>query len=308
MSEFNLLAATRTLEKSMAYVLHRFLLSFGVGLGYLFAALAGAGTLVGFAFLAKNAGAVGPFGATLGFGAFGYLMYKLRGSWLHAVKAPHLALLAAQAKGEPLPTGKALVDFAKQQLVQKFPGSSGLFELDSHIRSTLAGIAESASASLIPSANPRIRKYLIQAIGWLYSQNHQSVLAWLFYSGAKEAGPAAETALAAQKQHYGTLLKYRIYASLFEITGFAAAFPLLSIGFDKLVAGIPIAFGWWPWIFGGVFAWTLKAAFFEPIAEAAVMDGFFPLIAESSSGTRDEPADVPSEEPTAGHSDTAGDS
>lgn len=282
MSEFNLLAATRTLEQSMAYVLYRFLLSFGVGLGYLFAALAGAGTLVGFAFLAKNAGAVGPFGATLGFAGFGYLMYKARPFWLHAVKAPHLALLAAQAKGEPLPSGKALVDFAKQRLAQKFPGTSGLFELDGHIRRTLADIAEPASAALAPAGNPQVKKYLAQALGWLYSRNHQSVLAWLFYSGAEDVRQATAGALTVQKQHFATLLKYRLYASLFEVVGFIAAFPLLAIAFEKLVAGIPIAFGIWPYVFAGVFAWTLKAAFFEPIAEAAVMGSFFPLAAQGA--------------------------
>lgn len=282
MSEFNLLAATRTLEQSMAYVLYRFLLSFGAGLGYLLAALAGAGTLVGFAFLAKNAGAIGPFGATLGFAAFGYLMYKARPFWLHAVKAPHLALLAAQAKGDILPSGKALVDFAKQRLAEKFPGVSALSELDGHIRRTLADIAAPAAAALASSGHPRVKKFLAQALGWLYSRNHQTVLAWLFYSGAEDVRQAAAGALAVQKEYFATLLKYRVYASLFEVLGFVAAFPLLAVAFEKLVAGIPIAFGPWPYVFAGVFAWTLKAAFFEPIAEAAMMAGFFPLAGQGA--------------------------
>jgi hypothetical protein len=277
MSEFNLLAATRTLEKSMAYVLYRFLLSFGVGLGYLLAALAGAGTLVGFASLAKNANAVGPFGAVLGFAAFGFLMYKARPFWLHGVKAPHLALLAAQARDEALPSGKALVDFARQRLAQKFPSSSALFETDRNVRKTLADIPALVPATAVPIAPPQWKQLLTKAIGYLYSRNHQSILAWHFYSGAEDFRQTAATALAVQKRHYATLLKYRIYASLFEVLGFVAAFPLLAAAFEKIVAGIPIAFGVWPYAFAGVFAWTLKAAFFEPIAEAAMMASFFPL-------------------------------
>jgi hypothetical protein len=289
MSEFNLLAATRTLEKSMAYVLYRFLLSFGVGLGYLFAALAGAGTLVGFASLAKNASAIGPIGAVLGFAAFGYLMYKIRPFWLRVVKAPHLALLAAQAKGEALPAGKALVDFAKQRLAQKFPSASALFETDGRVRATLREIPTLLpQPQTVPIAHPKLKEFALKALGWLFARNHQSILAWHFYSGADDFRRTAATALPVQKQHYGTLLKYRLYASLFEVVGFAAAFPLLAIGIEKLVDGIPIAFGVWPYVFAGVFAWTLQAAFFEPIAEAAMMEAFFPLAAQGADPAEEE--------------------
>jgi hypothetical protein len=276
MSDFNLLAATRTLETSMAYVLYRFLLSFTVGLGYLMASLAAAGTLVGFAFLAKNAGAVGPFGAALGFAGFGYLMYKFRGTWLRAVKAPHLALLAAQLKGETLPTGKALIDFAKQRANERFPSARPLFETDQAIQQALADIPATDSVTRA-IGHPRLKAWASKALGFLYSRNHQSILGWHCYSGGADLKLSALGALAVQRQHYGILLKYRIYATVFEVLGFIAAFPLLSIAFTEMVSGIPIAFGIWPEVFGGVFAWTLKAAFFEPIAEAAMMQAFFPL-------------------------------
>lgn len=281
MSDFNLLAATRTLEQSMAFAVYRFLLCFGIGLGYLFAALAGAGTVVGFASLAKNAGALGPWGAVLGFAAFGLLMYKTRPFWLHAVKAPHLALLAAQAKGETLPSGRELVDFAKQRVARSFPSATALFELDRNGRRALAGIAESASAAVIPLGNPQLKKVLSQAFGTLYSRNQQSILAWHFYSGADDFEKTAAAALEIQKRHYATLLNYRLYASLFEVLGFLIAFPVLLMAFEKIVAAIPIDFGIWPAVFASVFGWTLKAAFFEPIAEAAVMVSFFGLTGKS---------------------------
>lgn len=290
MSEFNLLAATRTLEKSMPFVLYRFLLCFGIGLGYLLATLGGAGTLVGFASLTKNANALGPIGAVLGFAAFGFLMYKLRPSWLHGVKAPHLAVLAAQAKGEPLPSGMALVEFAKQRLAQSFPSKSRLFELDRSLQHTLADMAGSAFATRAPAGGPWVTKVLAAAVRVLYSRNHQSILAWHFYSNAEDSSQAAATALAAQKAHFAALLKYRIYATVFEMMGFAAALPLLTIAFQKMVAGIPIAVGMWPYVFGAVFAWTLKAAFFEPIAEAALMESFFPLVEEDADPARNPAA------------------
>ena len=52
MWDFNLMAAVRSIETSMAYVLYRLAFCLGAALGYLLATLAGAGTLVGFGSLA----------------------------------------------------------------------------------------------------------------------------------------------------------------------------------------------------------------------------------------------------------------
>ena len=279
MSEFNLLAATRTLERSMPFVLYRFMVSFGIALGYLLATLAGAGTLVGFASLGKNASTMGPFGAVLGFAAFAFLMYKFRPRGFHGVKVPHLAVLAAQAKGETLPLGKALVEFAKQRSAQSFPSVSSLWEVDRNLRNALAEIA--GPADVATANNPRRGKFLTVAVRALYAKNDQSILAWYFYSGADNFSEAAEAALAAQKQGYKALLRDRIYATVFEVLGFAAVLPLLSIAFLKLVADIPMDVGFWPYVFGAVFAWSLKAAFLEPIAEAAIMANFITLMGSS---------------------------
>jgi hypothetical protein len=277
MWDFNLLAATRTIEKSMPFVLYRLLICLGSGLGYLFATLAGAGTLIGFGSLAKNANALGSFGAVLGFVAFGYLMYKIRPFWLHGVKAPQLAVLADQAKGETLPVGKALVDYAKQRLARSFPSSSELSELDRKIQRTLIEIPALHPSTGGAPQNPQMVKLVGWIIGRLSALNHQSILAWHFYSGAENPWRTAVTGLAVQHRYFAALVKNRLFATLFQWLGFAAAFPLILVAIQKMTAGLPISVGFWAYVFAAVFAWTLKAAFFEPIAEAAMMQCFFPL-------------------------------
>jgi hypothetical protein len=279
MSNFSLLAATRTIEKSMPFVLYRFAVCLGVGLGLLLATLAGAGTLIGFGSLAKNAIAIGPFGAVLGFAGFGYLMYKVRPFWLRGIQAPLLKLLADLAKGQPLPVGAAQIDYAKRHVAQSFPSASGLFEADQDLRNRLAEMAESAAAA---GGGSGVAKYQAKALGYLFGRNHQTILAQHFYSGAGDFQATVAAGLAIQRQHYAALLKYRIIATVFEVVGFAAAYPLLLAGIEKLVAGIPINMSFWPYLFAGVFSWTLKAAFFEPIAEAAMLDGFLPLVPKVS--------------------------
>lgn len=291
MSNFSLLAATRTIEKSMPFVLYRFAVCLGVGLGFLLATLAGAGTLIGFGSLAKNAIAIGPFGAVLGFAGFGYAMYKIRPIWLRSIQAPLLKLLADLAKGQPLPAGAAQIDYAKRHVAQSFPSASGLFEADQDLRSRLAEMAESTASAGGDSA---MAKYQAKALGYLFGRNHQTILAQYFYSGASDFQATATAGLATQRQHYAALLKYRIIATAFEIVGFVAAYPLLLIGIEKLVADIPINMSFWPYLFAGVFSWVLNAAFFEPIAEAAMLDSFLPLVPKvGAAEAAPEPEAIP---------------
>ncbi len=287
MSNFSLLAGTRNIEKSMPFVLYRFSICLGAGLGYLFATLSGAGIAIAADAWGKNPNSMAPFGAMLGFAAFGFLMYKLRPYWLHAVKAPQLALLAEQAQGKAIPAGKAQLDYAKQRVAESFPSTSGLFDLDQNIQRALADIPESPSLFASLLNHPQAGKQVRVLLGRYAALDHQTILARHFHSGHDNPWRTAAAALAAHDRNFDTLLKYRIYASAFEWLGFLAAFPLLAAGFGMLTSGFPVSFGYWIYVFASVFAWALKAAFFEPIAEAAVMGVFFPLAEQQADPERE---------------------
>lgn len=277
MWDFDLLAAVRAIEKSMAYVLYRLMICLGAALGYLLATLAGAGTLVGFGSLTKNALALGPVGAVLGFALFAWLMYKLRPTWLNAVNVPQLALLADQAKGVELPTGKAQVEFAKRRGTECFPSTTRLFELDEAIRQTQKDMADLHPCPRLSVNQPQIKHYLDLALRQLAALNHQTLLAWHLYSDADNPWRSASVGLSVQDRHFASLTNNRLAATLFAWLGFAAFYPLLLGGIRMLVAGIPIDMSFWPLVFAGVFAWALKTAFFDAIAETAMLQVFFPL-------------------------------
>ncbi len=283
MWEIDLMAAVRAIEKSMAYALYRLMICLGAAAGYLFAALAGAGTLVGFGSLAKNALALGPLGALIGFSLFAYLMFKIRPIWLSIVNAPQLALLADQSRRVPLPSGKALVDYAKQRQVECFPSTSRLFELDEAIREVQGDMADWHPCPKLPADKPAIKEAANKLVRWLSGLNHQTLLAWHFYSGSDNPWLTATEGLAVHERHFAAMIKNRLVATLFSWLGFLLAYPLLLAGIHLLIDDIPINFSFWPQVFAGVFAWAIKAAFFDAIAEAALVQFFFPL-AEKEAG------------------------
>jgi hypothetical protein len=282
------LAAVRAIEKSMAYVLYRLLICLGASLGYLLATLAGAGTLVGFASLTKNASALGPFGAVIGFALFAYLMAKLKPIWLNAVDVPQLALLADQARGVILPTGKAQIECGKQRAASCFPSTAGLFKLDQAIRKTQEEMADFHPCPRLSVAQPLVKKYLDLALQRLSALNHQTLLAWHFFTESNDPWDSAAGGLAIQEQQYHAMTRNRFVATVFSWLGFLAFYPLLLAGIDILVEGIPIDFSVWTYVFAGVFAWAIKAAFFDAIAEAAMMAYFFSLAGKSADSTSGE--------------------
>ena len=277
MWNFNLMAATRTIETSMAFVLYRLLICLGAALGYLFATLGGAGTLVGFASLSKNASSIGPVGAIVGFLLFAFLMYTIRAFWLNTVKAPQLAVIADNASGKQLPHGKALIDYAKLRQAESFPSSSELFELDKLTRSTLESIATSKPAANLSKVPTQLQQVLGVLWRRLSALNHQTLIAWHFYSGSKNPWKSIAEAIAITNRNYLMIMKNRGYVTAFSWLGFIASYPLLLIGIEKLITGIPINMSFWPYVFAGVFSWALKAAFFDAIAEAAMLQAFLSL-------------------------------
>lgn len=270
MAEFNLLAATRTIEKSMPFVLYRLLICGGAGLGYLLAALAGAGTLIGFASFSSNPGSMAPIGASIGLAIFGFANFKLRPVWLRALNAAHLSLLAQHAKGTQLPEGKAQVDFAKTLANERFPAAKALFELDGDIKQALADLADTKSTTGQGGWQAKLTR-------WIFALNHKTVLAWHAHGEGRDLGSSALTVLPRLARAYPTVMRYRIYAGVFEIIGFIAMYFSMMVPINSVAADLPVSIGIWRYVFGVVFAWALTATFFEPIAEAVMMQFAFSL-------------------------------
>lgn len=277
MWDFDLMAAIRAIEKSMAYVLYRLGLCLGVAFGYLMATLGGAGTLVGFGSLEKNAISLGPIGAVIGFVAFAFLMTRIRTLWLRIVDLPQLGILADQWDGKILPTARALLTYAKERLDGAYDSTSRLNDLDQSVREVLNDLSKSHPCPKFEGAEGLLATLQLQITARISNLNHRTILAWHFMSGHQDPWRSAAEALEVYDQHFSDLLRNRAILTAFTWLGFFTALPLLHKGIEILVSDIPIHMGPWPLVFGGVFAWAIKAAFFDAIAEAAMLDYFFPI-------------------------------
>ena len=277
MWDFDLMAAIRAIEKSMAYVLYRLGLCLGVAFGYLMATLGGAGTLVGFGSLEKNAISLGPIGAVIGFVAFAFLMTRIRTFWLRIVDLPQLGILADQWDGRMLPTARALLNYAKERLDGAYASTLRLNDLDLAVRDVLTDLSRLHPCPKFSGAEGYPAQFILQLTARVSRLNHRTLLAWHFMSGHQDPWRSAAEALEVYDRHFSTMVRNRAILMAFTWLGFFTALPLLHKGIEILVSDIPIHMGPWPLVFGGVFSWAIKAAFFDAIAEAAMLDYFFPI-------------------------------
>jgi len=278
MWNFNLLAATRTVEAAMPFMLYRLAVCLGVAAGCLFAALAGAGTFIAFASFSAKPGGVAGFGAALGLAAFGFLLYRFRAGLFFNIKAGHLALLAKLAAGEKLPQGKAQIELAKQEAARIFPSASGFLELNEAVRQVLRSLPAKHCPVLGGLANQELAAVLGRLGGWLAGTADQAVLALCFDEGQANPWQSARAGLLAQVRHFDSLSKSRWYLLGFEYLGLLAAYAAMLYPADSAAAMLPVDVGAWRYVFALIFAWSLKAAFLEPIATTALAGLYFDLV------------------------------
>lgn len=283
MFTLNVLAATRTIEKTMPFMLYRLLLCLGLGLTLLLATLVGAGTVMAFGSFAKNPAALAGLGGVLGFMACAYGFHRLRAVWLKTLTVSHLALLAGLIRRGEIPEGKAQMDYAAQQVSARFASGAELYRLDQAIKTRLR---EEAGRHPLPvSSNPLLQEAMNKLVGWLFTRHHQTVLAWHFYAGNADAWHDTDVAIACLTGHFRAALKNRLIMTLFEWLGWGGFYALMLYPTGLVADALPVAIGIWQYIFALVFAGCLKMAFLEPISEVTLMEGILPHV---PSATRSE--------------------
>lgn len=277
MWDVNLLAAMRTIERTMPMVIYRFLISLAVGLAYLLSVLGGAGIGFGVGAYGSNPGAFASVGAFAGFAACVWLIHKIRYNLLHTVRASHLLILVESHDGRPLPVGKPQIDYAKQQIAERFPRVSGLAQLDGGLRAclrVLPGLGCDVAVCL-PIKHPQVIKVVQMALGQIAASIGDVLLAAVLRrkdDNAWRSGLAAVNACASQWPRF---YKNAIWMYGFMYAGWLASFLVIQAPVFSIAAALPIAAGIWPLVFAMVLSWVLKAAFFEPIATAALMEYYF---------------------------------
>lgn len=273
MWNFNLLQATRAVEKTMPFVLFRWLMYLGVAGGLLFATLGGAGTAIGLSSLSSNPTLFANLGAIAGFAGFLWAYHKLRRTLFYHVDGPHLLLLAKIASGEVLPQGKAQIDYSKQLMSKIFPSSSGLFALQRNVAEAFAALPRLLAPGLVNHAQPQIATALGALYAWIGSLNSDVVIARISSTPTQQDFAAvAEVERAAGAQ--ALLLRNRLSLIAVEFIGLVLSYAVLLVPSKSIAAMLPADTGIWPYVFALVFAWNIKASFLVPISQAAMLQVF----------------------------------
>lgn len=284
MWDFNLLAATRTIENNMAFVLRRWLIYLGVGLAYIFGALIGAGTAIGAGSLSLNPAAFATAGAWLGVAVAGWILYKSRHWFLTGVHALNLALIAAEAMKLPVPKGKAQIDFARERFAERIPDTALL----KHAMARVRGVLYSLPGWRQPRPESGPQQWLRNTKGWLTATDDLILLGYHFTRPGKTIWQSAREGLLIHAAHTDKLLRNRLYLFAFGWLGCFATYPVLLIPLQNAAAILPINPGPWPYIFALLLAWTIKAAFLDAIAAAAMIEVFLALPSSENDTELDE--------------------
>ncbi len=288
MWDVNLLAATRTVEATMPFMLYRLGVCLGLALASLLAALAGAGTSIAFASFSAKPGSMAGLGAVLGLGAFAFIIYKFRAGLFFNLKAGHLALLAELFKGEKLPRDKAQIELAKQKAALRFPNPSLFLEVGGSIKRVMKAMTPKYCPFMNRLANKDLAAFLGAAAGWLVQTGDQALLALSFLDGQKNVWSSARDGLVLHRRYFETFSKNRLYLLAFEYLGLAAGFFAMLYLADSAAVLLPVDVGIWRYVFALIFAWALKASFFEPIASAALASLYFDLAKKEGGASETE--------------------
>ena len=84
------------------------------------------------------------------------------------------------------------------------------------------------------------------------------------------------------------LSKNRMFLLGFEYLGLLLAFFAMLYPVGSAVSILPVDVGVWRYVFAFIFAWSLKAAFLEPIATTALAELYFDLAKQEGGPTGTE--------------------
>lgn len=267
----SLLAATQTVEKTMPFVFYRWLVFLGLAIGFVLAALAGAGTAIAVSSFSADPTMFANLGAVLGFAGFAWVLYRFRSTLASEVAHPHLLLIAKVIRGDPIPSGKGQVSYAKQARAERFPAAARPHVLSAKIGATLATLPKICGTSLRPGQTDWRSGMFDRVAAWLSARNTDTVLAQAATDTGHDVWRAAQVAILRQAGVAETYLRQRAYLTVFELIGWAVSFAVLLVPLLKLAAALPFPTTFWPFVLAGVFSWNLKASFLEPISQAAMI-------------------------------------
>ena len=278
MKDFSFRKVLGLLAKTAPFLVFRFLIYFGITLGFVLITGVGAGVGWGLGTIADNAGAGATYGGLVGFGIAGGILYFIREYLLYLVKAGHIAVLVELAEGREIPGGKGQIAYAKDQVKERFGTSSLLFGLDQIIKGILRAFnrVTLTVASFIPIGGARgVVKVLNAIVNLSLTYLDEVILAHLMKVRAENPWASGRTALILYAQNYTKFLKNAVWLAVFIWGMTLLVFLLVLVPAFLLVNLFPGAAGVFTLIVALVLAWGIKQAVIEPVGMTALMLVFF---------------------------------
>jgi hypothetical protein len=278
MKDFSFSEVLGLMKQTAPFLVFRFLIYFGITLGFTIITGAGAGIGYGIGLIADSAPAGGMWGGLFGFGIASAIMYFIREYLLYIVKAGHIAVLVELAEGRPIPGGKGQIAYARERVQEQFATSSVLFALDQLIKGILRAF-NSAFLSIatilpIPGARGAV-KFLNTIFTLSLTYLDEVILAYLMKTQAANPWASGRTAVILYAQNYKAFLKNAVWLAMFIWALTFLVFLVVLGPAALLVKLFPGAAGPLTLIMALVFAWGIKQAVIEPVAMTALMQVFF---------------------------------
>lgn len=283
MWDFSISNSLGLMARTAPFILLRMVVYFGITLGYILVTGTGAG-------IGYGVGALGDagfratsvfWGGAIGFGVFGAFMYWIREYILYIVKAGHIAVLVELIDGKPIPQGKSQINYATGVVKERFAQASILFAVDQLIKGVIGAISALIRGVLTVLPLPGVRQlagilhaFLRVAVGFI----DEVILGYMIRSGSTDPWGTAQKALVLYGQNYKVMLKNAAWLAVIVYFLSFLVFLVMLAPAALVVYIMPGAWSAGGFVFALLFAWSVKAALFEPFAIVCLMSVYFKTI------------------------------
>lgn len=284
MWDFDLVKGIGVLARTWPFIAFRMIVYFGIGLAYVFAVGAGAGTGWALNYLTADpldAGSYTAWGGLTGFGLVSGALYWFREYILYLVKAGHIAVMVELLDGKAIPGGRSQIDYAQSVVRERFAQSSVLFGVDQLVKGVVGVITGTVSflGALLPVPGlQQIVRFVNTVIQVSLNYVDELILAYLIRTRTDNPWAGAQDALVLFAQNYWSFVKNAVSITILMYVITILVFVVAIGPALTLAAILPGAWSAWGVVIAAIFAFAFKAALLEPLAIVCLMQVYFKKI------------------------------
>lgn len=279
--DFQIGKTMSALTKTLPFIVFRLLIYLGVAIGYLL--VIGIGATVGY-FLTSfsdEPGSGAGIGGFIGFAVASGVLFWLREYVLYIVKAGHIAVLVEIYDGKTLPGGKGQIAYAKEKVQERFAQTSLLFGLDRLIKGILKAINRTlfSIARFLPVPGlDNLVNIINKIVNLSLTYTDEIIIAHNFRVRSENPWDTSKDAIILYAQNYQAMVKNAFFLMVILYVLTFVIFLMILGPIGALFSLFPGKAGFWAFVLGIIFAWSIKAALLEPFAITAMMQVYFQAI------------------------------